>query len=299
MTGRKIMNSSPSCALCSCTATRPLYPHLGIVRCADCGLVRLRHLPDREEVKRIYTESYFRSADSGSIGYDDYVADRKKISKTFHRRLEEIEKWTGHKGSLLDVGCATGFSLAVAREQGWAARGIEISEFACNFAQRHLQVDVQCGTFADAQPEPESFDVITMWDYLEHCVDPLYELQLAHHSLKPGGLLALTTPDIASLPARLSGPRWMGIKDKEHIYYFSPTTVRRLLKDTGFQVVRLEHVGKYVDIGFFIKRTGLYSALVERALAKVAGMLHLNDRVLYINPHDIMLVYGIKMGGSQ
>lgn len=287
-------SNSPSCVLCGCKTTRFLYPHLDIIRCAECGLVRLQHLPNKEEVRQIYSESYFRSVDSGSIGYDDYVADQKKISKTFHRRIGEIEKWAGKKGSLLDVGCATGFSLAVARERGWTARGIEISDYACNFAIRHLQVDVKCGTFSDNQPVARSFDVITMWDYIEHCLDPVHELELANRSLKPGGLLALTTPDIASVPARLWGPRWMGIKDKEHLYYFSPATIERLLRNTGFQVVRLEHVGKYVDISFFIKRTGLYSTFIERGLAKAAGALNLNDRVLYINPYDIMLVYGKK-----
>jgi SAM-dependent methyltransferase len=282
--------------LCGSGAARYLYANQGIIRCPECGLARSLHFPNMERVKQIYSESYFRSSDSGSIGYDDYIADRKKISRTFHRRLEEIERWTGGKGRLLDVGCATGFSLEVARERGWKAHGVEISAFACEFARR-LQLDIQCGTLAEANPEPESFDAVTMWDYIEHCTDPARELELANRAMKPNGLIALTSPDIGSLPAKLWGPRWMGIKDEEHLYYFSFATMRRLFKQTGFEVVRLEHVGKYVDVGFFIKRTGLYSAVVERILSKTAKALRLNNRILYINPFDIMLVYGKKAGG--
>jgi 2-polyprenyl-3-methyl-5-hydroxy-6-metoxy-1,4-benzoquinol methylase len=251
-----------------------------------------------ERLKRIYSESYFRSVDSGSIGYDDYVADRAKISRTFHRRLEEIERWTGRKGKLLDVGCATGFSLEVAGERGWDAQGIEISEFACDFARRHLKLEVHCGSLADADLKAKTFDVITMWDCIEHCVDPVHELALANKALKPGGLLALTSPDIGSWPARLWGPRWMGIKDEEHLYYFSPETMERVLNKVGFEMTRAEHAGKYIDVGFFIKRTGLYSSVVEQALSNAARFLRLTDKVLYVNPFDIMLVYGRKTGGN-
>jgi len=184
--------------------------------------------------------------------------------------------------------------VEVAGEGGWQASGIEISKFACDFAREHLHLDVRCGTLAETVLAPQSFDVVTMWDYLEHSLDPARELALANKVLKPGGLVALTSPDIASMPARIWGPRWMGIKDGEHLYYFSPSTIERLLSKAGFRMVRLEHVGKYVDIGFFIKRTGLYSKSLQQFLASAARLLHFDKRVLYINPFDIMLVYGKK-----
>lgn len=294
MNGQRNLESTP-CNLCGRTAASFVYPTLGIIRCADCGLVRMKDFPSAEQLKQIYAESYFRSADSGALGYDDYIADRPKITKTFWRRIREIERWTGRKGRLLDVGCAAGFSLDVARERGWEVQGVEISQFACDFARSHLHLDVHCGSLAEANLEPASFDVVTMWDYIEHCPDPAREMALASSLLKPDGLVALTSPNIASWPARISGARWMGIKDGEHLYYFSPATIKRLLTTTGFQPVRLEHVGKYVDIGFFIKRTGLYSPFIERILLRVAQFLHIGHRVLYVNPFDIMLVYGKKM----
>lgn len=289
----------PPCDLCGSQSARYLYPNLGIIQCAACGLARTDGIPDREELKRLYSETYFRSADSAALGYDDYVADRAKISKTFQKRMIEIEKWTGGKGRLLDVGCATGFSLEVASKLGWEAEGIEISEFACEFARRNLGIDILCGSLEDAHMEAEAFDVITMWDYIEHCPDPAKQLAHANRLLKKGGLLALTTPDISSLPARIWGARWMGIKQGEHLYYFSSATIRRFLLKYRFEPVRLTHVGKYIDVQFFIKRAGQYSSAAQRLLSRAARLLRIADRVVYVNPFDIILVYGKKIGNVE
>ncbi len=287
------------CNLCGSQSARYVFPKLRIIKCAECGLVRADEIPDREKLERLYSESYFRSSDSGAFGYDDYIADRKKISKTFEKRMEEIEKWAGQKGRILDVGCATGFSLEVAKKRGWESQGIEISEFACDFARRNLGIDIFCGSLAETELEPGTFDVITMWDYIEHCADPAGELAHANRLLRDGGLLVLTTPDISSLPARIWRSRWMGIKEEEHLYYFSPDTVRRLLIKSHFDPVRLEHVGKYIDIDFFIKRAGQYSRTIQQLLERLIHLLGGGGRVLYVNPFDIMLVYGKKAGSTE
>jgi 2-polyprenyl-3-methyl-5-hydroxy-6-metoxy-1,4-benzoquinol methylase len=270
-----------------------------MIRCTDCKLIRAKHVPPRAELERLYSEEYFRSTDSGALGYDDYSADRLNISKTFDRRLSEIEQWLGHKGSIMDVGCAMGFSLDVARERGWSPQGIEISRFACEYTRKELGFEVFCGSLGEIDLDPESFDVITMWDYIEHSPDPAAELRRAHSLLKRGGMLVLTTPNIASLPARTWGSRWMGIKQEEHLYYFSPATIRRLLRRHGLRPVYIKHVGKYVDIDFFIKRAGLYSKTVERTLGWLAGILGIGESSLYVNPFDIIMVYAKKLDAPE
>ncbi|UCD58651.1 MAG: class I SAM-dependent methyltransferase [Candidatus Hydrogenedentota bacterium] len=293
------MTDFSPCNLCGSQSAQYLYSKLGIIRCSQCGLARADEIPDQGELNQLYSEAYFRSADSGVFGYDDYIRDRTKISKTFRKRMREIERWTGHKGRLLDVGCATGFSLEVARERGWHAEGIEISEFACGFARSTLGIDILRASLDEANLEPESFDVITMWDYIEHCADPANQFAHANRLLKTGGLLALTTPDISSVPARIWGPRWMGIKQGEHMYYFSRDTIKRLLLRCRFEPVRLEHVGKYIDVNFFIKRASQYSSAAQRLLVRLSRLLGVGDRVLYVNPFDIMLVYGRKIDRGE
>jgi 2-polyprenyl-3-methyl-5-hydroxy-6-metoxy-1,4-benzoquinol methylase len=296
MNSRAPTTDFPPCNLCGAQSAEYLYAELDIIRCRQCGLVRANETPDRESIKRLYSESYFRSSDSGALGYDDYMADREKISRTFDRRIDEIERWIGHKGRLLDVGCATGFSLDVATQRGWATEGIEISEFACELGRRELGVDILCCSLDEVDFEPESFDVITMWDYIEHSPNPSGDVAVANRLLKTGGLLAVTTPDISSLPARISKSRWMGIKQEEHLFYFSRETVRGLFRKGGFEPVRLKHVGKYIDARFFSKRVGLYSPSLQGLMERVTGMLRISDKVFYVNPYDIMLVYGKKTG---
>ena len=121
-------------------------------------------------------------------------------------------------------------------------------------------------------------------------------MALANRLLKTGGLLALTTPDISSLPARISRSRWMGIKQREHLFYFSRDTIRRLLDKYRFETVRLEHVGKYIDGRFFSKRLGLYSRGLEHLFERLTELFGVRDKIFYVNPYDIMLVYGMKMG---
>lgn len=283
------------CILCGGTSLNYLYPELDLVKCVDCGLVRAKKIPPADELRRLYSESYFKSSNSGALGYDDYAADRVKIEKTFQRRMQEIETLLQHKGRLLDVGCATGFSLEVANRLGWETKGVEISEYACELARTIRGTGVFCGQLEEADFPPESFDVVTMWDYLEHCPNPAKELEQVNRLLKGGGLLALTTPDISSLVARFSGTRWMGIKQGEHLFYFSRSTITRLLSKYHFEPVRITYVGKYVDVGFFIRRTGIYSSAVQRLLERLARTLGIRNRVIYVNPFDIMLVYATKM----
>jgi len=299
------MNSNPQkaerqpCNLCGSQSAEFLYPKLGMIRCADCGLVRADTIPTRDEVERLYSEKYFRSSDSGALGYDDYAADRKNICRTFDKRMDEIEGRLGRKGRLLDVGCALGFSLEVAKRRGWEPRGVEISSFACEHARRELDLEVFCGPLGETEFAPGGFDVVTMWDYLEHSPDPAGELKQVHGLLKKDGLLALTTPNIASLPARIWRSRWMGIKQEEHLYYFSRETIEKLLSKCGFRAVQIKHVGKYIDVDFFIKRTGLYSKGVERTLARLARALGVGESMLYVNPFDIMIVYAEKTGATE
>ena len=135
-----------------------------------------------------------------------------------------------------------------------------------------------------------------MWDYIEHSADPSSDLAVANRLLKTGGLLALTTPDISSLPARMSGSRWMGIKQEEHLFYFSRDTMKKLLDKCRFEPVRSEHVGKYIDGRFFSRRIGLYSRALQRLFEWLTGLPGIRDKIFYVNPYDIMLVYGKKMG---
>src|SRR3989338_9048230 len=157
------------CLLCrSRQPFKPLYPALpGVVRCDVCGLVYANPRLKKEALSDLYSKEYFESHSSETMGYDNYVSDKELVEKTFHRRLAEIEKkWASDKGRVLDVGCATGFFLSIAREMGWSPSGVEISEYCCEYALREFGIALNRGFFKDAEDLQAGFKLITMWDYL-------------------------------------------------------------------------------------------------------------------------------------
>jgi 2-polyprenyl-3-methyl-5-hydroxy-6-metoxy-1,4-benzoquinol methylase len=264
------------------------------VQCQNCGLVYVSPRPDPTELYALYGESYFRNDESGTVGYTDYLRDEANIRKTFTRRLQRLERFA-QPGRLLDIGCATGFFLSQAHSRGWQVQGLDISSFAIQYTLERFGFDAQCGSLLETAYVPNTYDLITLWDVIEHVPDPKAYVARVAELLKPGGVFALATPDIDSLPARLTGKRWVGYKlSEEHVYYFAPRTLKRLLNDAGMDVIDSYHVGKYVTISLFLNRLSMYSPLLARLGGWTERRFRLSQRSLYINPFDIIAVTARK-----
>lgn len=284
------------CNLCGSSEHRPYCPEnqRHLVQCQSCGLIYVSPRPDPNELYALYGESYFHNDDSGTVGYTNYLRDEANIRKTFERRLKRVERFVS-PGRVLDVGCATGFFLAQAHQRGWQVQGLDISNFAIDYVRNRFGFEAQCGSLLDQDLPPESFDLITLWDVIEHVPDPKAYVARIAALLKPGGVFALATPDIDSLPARLTGKRWVGYKlSEEHVYYFAPKTLKRLLDDAGMDVVDSYHVGKYVTLNLFLNRLNMYTPLLARIGMWAEQRFHLSDRSLYVNPFDIIAVTARK-----
>jgi ubiquinone/menaquinone biosynthesis C-methylase UbiE len=149
--------------------------------------------------------------------------------------LEKIEKYQKN-GRLLDIGSAVGFFLEVAKENGWDAFGVDISEWASNYA-RERGLNVFMGDLLEATFSDEYFDVITMWAVVSNLQDPYNILIEAHRILKKDGLIVIQTGNINSILAKLQGVNWGPLTPEGHLYYFSPKTLRKMLELTGFKIV--------------------------------------------------------------
>src|SRR5262249_52492495 len=158
-----------------------------IVRCPSCGFVFRAELPDEDDVSRIYDEGYFRDLPNqpDRHGYADYLRDASLHRANARRRLRLLALRTPKPGRLLDVGCAAGFFVDEARRAGWEASGIDVSAAMVDWARSELGAPVFCTSFANADIEPPQFDAITMWDYIEHSIDPRRDLLDAHERLRP------------------------------------------------------------------------------------------------------------------
>ena len=223
-----------------------------LVRCRNCGLLFRSTLPRREEVGSLYSAEYFRDHEGATGGYADYVGDEQLHRSLALRRLASLERWTSGR-RLLDVGAAAGFFVSEAIERGWDAGGVDVSPPMVEFAARR-GVPVVLGDLAAVEDAP--FDVVTMWDYIEHSVDPSDDVRRAAGLLRPGGVIALSTGDVESVVARMSGRHWHLLTPRHHNFFFGTSTIRRLLEAHGFAVLEASHPGARYSIAHIVYKLG-------------------------------------------
>jgi 2-polyprenyl-3-methyl-5-hydroxy-6-metoxy-1,4-benzoquinol methylase len=243
---------------------------LSIVRCAGCGLAYVNPRRRQDKLTDMYRRSlYYQNVHEVLFGYDDYMGDRDILAIFFNHQLDTIERHVKAGGRLLDVGCATGFLLDEARRRGWQTSGVEVSEFASEYARRESKHDVLSTTLRDASYPAEHFDAVVMDDVLEHLCDPEEELREVWRILKPGGVVLIHTPNIDSPWYKLMGKHWVHLRPGEHLYYFSPSTLGRLLERMGFRIERIRPSGKTTDLEYIARRVRYYN----RPLGSMIGVL--------------------------
>jgi len=240
---------------------------LNVVRCT-CGLEYVNPRMSDEELQKIYNENYYDNPDFYSeedgkhYGYDHYFQDKENIQLNFNGRIKRIGKLKPEKGKLLDVGCAAGFVLDLARKDGWEVYGVDLSKEAIAYAKSELKLNVQQKTLAEAGYADEYFDVVTILDVIEHLPDPRKEINAMGRVLKKGGLIVITTPNVGSLVPKLIGKHWLEYKRvREHIYFFSNKTLRKMLEEEGFTVVRVESTGRIFELRKLLEMATLQSRI--------------------------------------
>jgi SAM-dependent methyltransferase len=240
-----------ACVLCGGRDSRPLFERFGhsIVRCGRCGLVTCAGSFSNSFLAGYYSEGYFRGA-VDRRGYHDYDADESLIKASFAHKLRLLERFTCSRGSLLDVGCAKGYFMEVARAAGWAVAGVDISAYATAAAGRR-GLNVVRGD-APGMFRSAVFDAVTMWDVVEHLPDPVAALRDVHRTLRPGGVLGLSTGAIDSLLARLRGAHSRIFNPPQHLFFFSRRTLDACLRAAGFEVVGHSADHKVVSLRYVL-----------------------------------------------
>jgi SAM-dependent methyltransferase len=198
-----------------------------LVRCRTCRTLFTTLLPSGESLHDYYSQYY-----SG---------ENLTVPLFVSRRLDEIVSGFARfrkTNRFLDVGCGAATLLEAARRAGWNAEGTEVSEVAANNARR-LGFHVFCGGLAQANFASDRYDVVSVVEVLEHLLEPWSLLREVFRVLRPGGLLWLTTPNGYGISATLLGPSWSVISPPEHIQLFSVLGLRTLLRNAGFDHIRI------------------------------------------------------------
>jgi 2-polyprenyl-3-methyl-5-hydroxy-6-metoxy-1,4-benzoquinol methylase len=273
------------CNLCNSTEYRVVYPAVEpsttdvvvefrssgdeplrdrLVACTNCGLQFVSPRLHRDVILAGYRE-----------GSDEiFVSQAAARERTFERALAFIERLVPERGRLLDVGTAAGSFLHVAAGRGWTVAGCEPNRWLCDWGKKTYGLTIQPGTLIDQRHPDRAFDVVTVWDVLEHDSDPQTLLRECCRILKPGGLIVVNCPDIGSWIARVMGRRWLMLVST-HLYYFTRQTLRELLQKTGFEVMQMRPHIQWLELEYILKRSEPVAGPLSRAAARLASGLGL------------------------
>ena len=200
-------------------------------RCNDCNCIFLGKLsseykPELYEYYRIYQ------------GQTKDVLFNSLTTLSYHRVLDLISLYSTGK-DILDVGCGKGDFVYAGRQAGWNVNGIELSQTAVEIAQS-FDLPVKKIDFFSSSIYPDSYDIVTMFEVLEHLSDPVKFINRAAEIVKPGGLIYLTTPNYESFDRWILGISWPVIH-REHLTYFSPKTLNSvIINNTNLNILHLE-----------------------------------------------------------
>lgn len=230
------------------------------VTCSQCGLI---YQNPRITLSRI--PEYYD---------DEYIAHRKKkdwgiLTPLYNRamdghdrrklRLVQRYKNPGSGDDVIDVGCGAGTFLSRVRKMtGARVTGVDFKDLSS--LPGFDEIDFRCGLFYEQNLSPRSFDLVTMWHFLEHDYDPRRTLETANHILKQDGCLVIEVPRVDSVTYKLYRERWPGLQAPQHTVLYSKQSLLRMIDRTGFDVV------DYLPYGAFPAYFYLFTGLAFKML---------------------------------
>ena len=261
------MSVQRPCPVCKGLDTTPVIGRRNYqyIRCGGCQTVYLDPMPSAEEAAALYQNSAYFMGDEGT-GYRDYYAMHKALAPHFRRRLRVLAKHLPRRGRLLDVGCADGYFLEMARADGWEVMGVEVSEEMAAKASGRLNIPIV--TSVD-RLLPVEFDAITMWEVLEHLPDPVAELQCLAQRLRPGGFLMLSTPNAGHWQALRAPETWTAYCPPAHLVLFTADSLQLALEKAGLFPIRIWKVSPLPPLPAWLQQ-----ATRPLALALADGSAH-------------------------
>jgi SAM-dependent methyltransferase len=220
-----------NCLICSSSELKPLkdYQKAHLCKCNACGFVFAHRIPTEQELIDYYD----------GYGRNDYLSP--VTIKRYNELLDAMEPFR-ETNKLLDVGCGIGYFLEVAKERGWEVHGTEYTDRAIEICEGK-GISMKQGKLDPSNYEPESFDVITSFEVLEHINNPVEEITNFNTLLRNGGLVYLTTPNFNSLLRHRLKERYDVITYPEHLSYYTPSTLKKLFVKHGFCKWKIQTTG--------------------------------------------------------
>ncbi len=274
------------CKLCDSDRFRPILADDGyrFVRCLDCGLVYQNPQPVFDDLIKRYSRSYFeyelRNEENFfnliRLGLNDIEFEKLPAAgSALHGRSGTSASMPpAGRRSFLDIGCATGRLLEHMRESGWKVQGVEICRESAEYGIRRRNLEIFTGRLQEADFAEASFSVIHFSHLIEHVPDPKGFMMEVARILTPDGYVVITTPNIRGLQARLLKESWRSAI-ADHLTLFSKTTLKCLLAETGFKVLKTKTWGGLAQ--------GLAPPWIKRPLDRLAKRFGFGDVILFLS----------------
>jgi glycosyltransferase involved in cell wall biosynthesis len=295
----KLKNKSQSCENCGSIFKMELFPanyaenedasvyqctsanhrtHGRILKCLCCGLVFNETRHDAEKLLSFYSD----------VEDQTYLKNIDSRFKTFRYNFDKLKPFIPASGRLLDIGSYCGVSLKVARENGFGTLGVEPSKWAARYSEEVMQERVYQGTLKDLPGDEGSFDVITMWDVMEHLPHPIEEMKLIHSRLNPGGVFAFSTLFIDNWYPKILKERWPWYMDM-HLYYFTLDAMKQLLKKAGLELVHHQKYTHIITLEYLFFKLDALGIFGARFLGEKIGQTSLKNIMIPFSFGDIQL----------
>lgn len=236
-----------NCPICSSDNYKVIYSRadsLDIVSCQSCSFRFVQPQPSQRELNRFYKQGYFSGGHDFHQG-KDYFNSRKRAIAT-----EQITGWhflNDHvdlsQKRLLDLGCADGALLVLARQYGASqVTGVEVSAEAAAYGRNQYGLEI-LESSADSLPfADQTFDVVTAFDLIEHVRHPDQLFKEVNRVLRIGGLFVGGCPDMDCFDDW--GAEWIGVRrNMEHLSYFDNQTLSTIAEQLCFKVTLFEYQG--------------------------------------------------------
>jgi len=191
-------------------------------------------MPSLGEVETFYQDPTYYEGDT-EAGYRCYADMHKALAPHFRRRLQRLAQVLPGRGRLLDLGCADGFFLELARAEGWQVFGIEVSRPMAEEASQKLGIPI-VSSLQELPRQP--FDAITLWEVIEHLPEPVITLSQLREWLHPGGVLMLSTPNAGHWQAVRAPDRWTACRPPAHLVLFTADSLHLALKKACLADIR-------------------------------------------------------------
>ena len=261
---------------------------MNLLQCPSCLSEFLYPQPNDEKLRELYSGKYYNSW--GSKTTMESTIRMKKL--TGYRYLDRIAEYAG-SGKILDIGCAMGFFLDAARERGFEPYGVEFSTYSAEIARKKFGNDVIFhGTLEQSDFNEDTFDVITMFDLLEHVRNPLNTLKIASRLLKRNGIIMITTPDLSRFLRLLMGKKWLHYK-AEHLYYFHRNGILKLFVKAGFKIENIETAKKAFTLSYAFHQFSVYNHFLISPVINIMNKLlpsGIKNRPFYLKLGEMNII---------